>query len=254
MEPVFEAYAQFYDDFYRDKEYSKEVDYVLGLVKKAKRQAPATVLDIGCGTARHLIPFVKRGIGATGFDLSPRMVESAKKNFEKENLNAVVAVGDARTYRDGKVYGLVVSMFAVLGYLNTNDDFLKGLETARAHMGPHSTFVFDLWFGPAVLQQRPETRVQEFMSGGHKTIRIVRPHLNVEEQTVSIDYDILKLDGKNIVEEAHERHTMRYFFLQELKLFLKNAGLELVEAHPFMELEKSLTAGDWNISITAKPI
>ena len=254
MEQVFEAYAQFYDDFYREKDYAKEVDFVLALVKKAGRQTPVSVLDIGCGTAKHLIPFVKKGIQATGFDLSPMMVAGAKKNFERENLSVAVQVGDARSYRDGKTYDLVVSMFAVLGYLNTNDDFMKGLATARAHMGPHSSFVFDLWFGPAVLHQKPETRVQEFMSGGHKTIRIVRPHINIEEQNVSIDYDIMKLDDKRILEEAHERHTMRYFFLQELRLFLKNAGLELVEAHPFMDLEKKLTGNDWNISLIAKPI
>lgn len=254
MANVFEGYARFYDDFYKQKEYTKEVEYVLALVQNAGRKRPASVLDIGCGTARHLIPFLKQGLRATGFDLSSTMIASAKKNLEHERLSAAIQVGDARTYRDGNKYDLVVSMFAVLGYLNSNDDFLKGLETARAHMHEASSFVFDVWFGPAVLHQKPETRVQEFTSHGLKTIRIVKPTLDVGNQTVTVEYDIMKLDGAKVCEEAHERHTMRYFFLQEIRLFLKNAGLELIGAYPFMDTEKIPTENDWNIAFIAKTI
>ena len=254
MAKVFEEYARFYDDFYKEKDYAKEVDYVVSLAGKVAKTIPTSVLDMGCGTGKHIVPFVRKGLKAAGFDFSATMVGYAQKNLEREGIRASINQGDARTYRDGKKYDLVVSMFAVLGYLTTNEDFLKGLETARAHMHSDSTFIFDVWFGPAVLRQLPETRVQEFKTEGLKTIRIAKPLIDVVRQSVTVEYHIMKLDGTAIVQEAIESHTMRYFIAQELSLFLGNAGLILDRIHPFMDADKSPTIDDWNITVVAKPV
>jgi SAM-dependent methyltransferase len=254
MSVVFDEYARFYDNLYHLKDYGKEVDYVLALVHKAGNPRPKSVLDIGCGTAKHVIPFAQRGMETVGFDLSSRMVEAARANIKDAGVNAHVNVGDALTYRDKKKYDLVVSMFAVMGYLNANEDFLKGLETARVHMHTESLFIFDVWFGPAVLHQKPEVRVQEHTAGDQNTMRIVRPEINICNQTVTVAYDVMKFnDEKKVIEEAHEKHTMRYFFAQEMKLFLTIAGLEMIGIYPFMDTDKEPTENDWNIAIVSKP-
>lgn len=40
-----------------------------------------TVLDIGCGTGASLLPFLEKGLQATGIDPSPYMLDIAKKNL-----------------------------------------------------------------------------------------------------------------------------------------------------------------------------
>jgi hypothetical protein len=45
---------------------------------------------------------------------------------------------------------------------------------------------------------------------------------------------------------------MRYFFVQELKFFLEQAGLELISVHPFLVEGKEPTVDDWNISVVAR--
>ncbi|MFC1826133.1 class I SAM-dependent methyltransferase [Thermodesulfobacteriota bacterium] len=40
-----------------------------------------TILDIGCGTGASLIPFLKKGLQATGIDPSPYMLDIAKINL-----------------------------------------------------------------------------------------------------------------------------------------------------------------------------
>ena len=159
---IFKKYADFYDSYYIDKDYESEANFVLDLAKQTSTPPPRTVLDIGCGTGGHLIPFAKKGLKVTGFDLSEAMINQARKKIKNSNIKAKVKVDDARTYRDGKKYELVVAMFAVIGYLISNENFLAGLKTAMIHLSENGFFIFDVWFGPAVLHQMPETRIQEF--------------------------------------------------------------------------------------------
>ena len=248
---VFNKYADFYDSYYKKNDYNGEITFVLNLAKQSSI-SPFTVLDIGCGTGGHLIPFVKRGLTATGFDLSEIMINKAKEKIKKSGIKANVQVGDARTYRDGNKYDIVVSLFAVMGYLTSNKDFLSGLKTAMIHLNENGLFVFDVWFGPAVLHQMPETRIQEFEKDELRIIRLVRPELDVIKQIVTINYDILEFKNERTVKVVKESHKMRYLFIQELKFLLENAGLKLIKACPFMDSSRTPTIDDWNITIVAK--
>lgn len=79
---VFEKYADFYDSYYRDKGYNAEVNFVLDLAKQ-NSIPPRTILDIGCGTGGHLIPFAKKGLKVTGFDISEAMIKQAKEKLKR---------------------------------------------------------------------------------------------------------------------------------------------------------------------------
>jgi SAM-dependent methyltransferase len=260
---IFDKYANFYDAYYVFKDYKKEVVFVLSLTKKyGVKKNIKTILDIGCGTGGHLIPFANAGIKVVGFDLSKAMVKQAKEKIRKLTSNTsetvafipIVKTGDACSYRDGKKYDSVVSMFATMGYLTSNKDFLTGLKTARAHLNRNGLFIFDVWFGPTVLVEKPETRIQEFIKNGMRTIRMVTPKLEPLRQVVSVNYNILQIDGEKVVAEVDEIHEMRFFFIQELKFFLENAGFDMVKVCPFMDASREPVVGDWNISVVAKAV
>ena len=53
------------------------------------------VLEIGCSQGVDLAELAKLGCEVTGFDLSPRAIELAKKRFQFEGLNAKFIVGNA---------------------------------------------------------------------------------------------------------------------------------------------------------------
>lgn len=57
---VFDNYADFYDLFYEDKDYNAEVNFIIDLAKINTNSQIKSVLDIGCGTGGHLIPFAKK--------------------------------------------------------------------------------------------------------------------------------------------------------------------------------------------------
>src|SRR5512145_2794987 len=88
----------------------------------------ATLLELGSGggnNASHL----KAHLRCTLTDLSPAMLdESRRLNPECEHL-----VGDMRTLRLGRTFDAVLAHDAV-GYLTTEDDLRRAIETARAHL------------------------------------------------------------------------------------------------------------------------
>lgn len=253
---AFEQYADFYDSYYANKNYDKEIDYILNLASQHGLSNPQTILDIGCGTAGHLLPLCKKNIKTDGFDLSEKMIELAKQKIAKSGIENFVKVetGDATTYRNGKKYGMVISMFAVMGYLTTNESFLAGLKTARTHLNKDGLFIFDVWFGPAVLHNLPETRIQEFELNREKIIRLVRSDINIIEHFVEVEYDIFSGNNKHYEQKVKESHKMRYFFVQELKYFLESTGFVLLSTFPFLKTNVQPTLNDWNISVVAKAI
>jgi len=249
----FGLYAKFYDVYYNQKDYSSEVEYVLEIANKYGVK-PSAVLDIGCGTGNHLIPLAKKGIHVKGVDLSPYMIEIAKKKIRQEGIEqyAIVDEGNATSYKDGQKYDLVISMFAVLGYLTSNNDFISALKTARNHLSDHGIFIFDVWFGPTVLKEWPETRIQEFTIDNKKALRLVRPEVNIVDQIVAVHYEIIKFISANTVEKFEETHFMRYFFVQEIKQFLQLSNLELLEIHPFLKPKADPSIGEWSITVVSR--
>ena len=52
---VFNDYANMYDLFYKDKDYSAECHYVINLINKYSESPISSILDIGCGTGGHAL-------------------------------------------------------------------------------------------------------------------------------------------------------------------------------------------------------
>jgi len=128
---VFSEYSNFYDLYYEDKDYAAEADFILELAARFG-DTPKTLLDMGCGTGRHLKEFVKQGLKCDGFDLSGDMLAQAHKRLAGTGVD--LSQGNLTDFENGKQYDIVVSMFAVMGYLTDNAQLVAGLSTAQRHL------------------------------------------------------------------------------------------------------------------------
>lgn len=246
---VFSEYSDFYDLYYADKDYAAEVDFVLELAARF-RDTPKTLLDMGCGTGRHLKEFVKRALKCDGFDLSGEMLSQAHKRLAGTGVD--LSQGNLTDFENGKQYDIVVSMFAVMGYLTDNAQLVAGLSTARRHLKKGGIFVFDGWFGPAVLSQRPERRRHQYKNGQDTIVREVTPHLDPIRQAVTVHYDVFTQRDGQIIKQIKENHIMRFMFVQEMTLLMQSAGLKLVHYCPFLEPDGQLSTDTWNVSFVAQ--
>lgn len=242
---VFASYAKFYDLFYQDKDYQAEIDF---LEKAADFLPGMSILDLGCGTGGHALPFAARGYRVTGVDLSEGMIEQAQRKAAAGDLKAEFCLGDIRSLDLGRTFDVVISMFAVMGYQTSNDDFYAATRVARKHLAAGGLFIFDAWFGPAVMHERPETRVREIPSGEERVIRIASPELDPLANTVTVNYTILRLAGNQVMEEVRESHPMRFFFVPEVAFFAHQAGFQVEKICPFLNAERIPDERDWNVT------
>ena len=223
MNQVFDTYARYYDLLYRDKDYAAEAEYITSHIHRHAPQAKS-ILELGCGTGAHAEHLARMGYSVHGVDMSAEMI--ARAEARKAALPAEMAarisfsLGDARTVRMQQIYDVVISLFHVMSYQTSNADLNATYETAAMHLSPGGLFLFDYWYGPAVLIQKPEVRVRRLEDNKIKVTRIAEPVIYVNDNVVDVNYTVfIEVKETGQVEQIKETHRMRYFFLPELKFY-----------------------------------
>ena len=252
MTEVFDAYAAYYDLLYRDKDYPGEARYVHSLLRR-HGISDGNLLELGCGTGKHAEQLVRLGFCIQGIDLSPSMVEIARKRAPSD-LSARMRfdVGDARSARIGKTFDAAISLFHVASYQTSNEDLAAMLRTASAHLKTGGIFVFDFWYGPAVLTDPPTERVKQLEDGVIQVTRTAKPTLWPNENVVDVHYQVqVKQNSNGRVADIEETHRMRYLFLPEGRWMLQGVGMELLDAHRWMS-DGKLDCRSWQAVVTAR--
>lgn len=240
------SYANQYDSLYGDKDYVAECDLIAAAANR-HGILMNRVLDIGCGTGGHSLEWARRGIPSVGVDLSSEMIEIARKKTGA--LTSVTApewhVGDARNFEVDGPFDIATMMFAVLGYMSDNDDVVAALKNARRHLRPGGLFLFDIWYGPAVLSVRPEDRVRVVGAGNEQTIRAASTTVDSFRHLAHVTFKLWNVAGDRYLGYTEETHAMRYFFPQEIRFLLENAGFSVASIRSFPDGEP---VGDntWN--------
>ena len=235
---VFRHYARYYDLLYGDKDYAGEAEYVHGLIQ---RHVPGarSILDLGCGTGAHAALLAESGYEVHGVDRSADMLQRAEARRGELPSAAAARLSfrqvDVRTFQAGRTYEAVVSLFHVMSYQTTNEDLTAAFATAAGHLKPNGIFLFDCWYGPAVLADQPVVRVKHMQDETISVTRIAEPLLYPDENRVDVRYHVFIRDRKNgRVEELQETHSVRYLFTPETEQLLGLADMELIGSEEWM--------------------
>jgi len=250
-------YAGRYDFLYQDKDYERECDMLADVFRRFGHGPVKTVLDLGCGTGNHSLPLARRGFGVTGVDRSPAMLEQAARKSSAAALGDKAPAfqqGDLRDLDLQQPFDAALMMFAVLGYQLTNDNVAAAMRTVRRHLKPGGLFVFDVWYGPAVLAIRPGERVKTLSVPDGTVIRAASTKLDSSRQLAEVRYQMWHVRQSGPMVETSETHHMRYFFPQELALFLEHAGLRLVHLSDFGDLDRAPDDTTWNVLAVAEAV
>jgi SAM-dependent methyltransferase len=250
------VYAGGYDALYKDKNYGAECDLAEQALARFKSGDCSKLLDIGCGTGGHAIELAARGYSVHGVDLSPHMLDIARaKAAGKPRADSISwQVADARSFETPQKFDAAIMMFAVLGYLNSNEDVLAALGNIRRHLRVGAVFACDFWYGPAVLTQRPGDRVRVVTTPSGKLIRVTHTELDVNASVATVNFDLYDIAADRLVGETNETHRMRYFFATDLALLLERAGFSLRQLSAFPGLDAPLSADTWNAFAVATAV
>ena len=246
---VFQAYANVYDTLYRDKDYGLECDFLEDVFRRFGVGDVRRILDMGCGTGGHAIPLARRGYEVFGIDRSEQMLEIAQNKARDAGLSDKVQfkTSNIQNFKLQMKFDVVICMFAVLSYQIANDGLFSTIRAARDHVERNGLFICDFWYGPAVLKQRPAERIKIVQDGQDRILRIVKPDMNTLENVVNVHYHIIRLRENQLLEETHEKHSMRHYSKPEFDFFLARAGFRLERIFPFANLDKKASDDSWNV-------
>lgn len=235
---VFNNYARYYDLLYQDKDYAGEARFIHQLIKNHAPDAQS-ILELGCGTGNHAVLLAKEGYIIHGVDRSSQMLETAsdRLSFLSPHLKQrlTFSEGDLREIRLDQQFDVIISLFHVFSYQTKNTDLKDTFATVKAHLKPRGILIFDCWYGPAVLSDRPQVRVKRLENDRIEVTRIAEPVSYPNDNLVDVNYYVFIKDKKiGKIEELKETHTMRYLFKSEIEILLSEFQLNLIDTKEWM--------------------
>lgn len=247
----FNLYAKYYDLLNSDKDYIGETNYIDALIKKYKDIDGSFLLDLGCGTGIHANLLTQMGYIVDGVDISKQMIELARIKFT-DNSNLQFIKSDITDFNTNKHYDIVTSLFHVMSYQNSNHNLIKAIKTAHKHLKANGLFIFDFWYGPGVLTDRPANRIKELENNQIHVKRKAIPELLVNENIVHVNYEIdIEDRATGNHEIIKEKHSMRYFFIKELNYYLQTCGFNILSFFDWRTFNNPDTT-TWNVVMIAQ--
>jgi SAM-dependent methyltransferase len=229
MTDPFEASSRYYDLLYQEKDSDAEAAYVDALLRR-HGICGQELLEFGSGTGRHGCLLAQRGYRVHGLERSSAMVAAAQQaaGFSCQQ-------GDITTTQLERRFDAVLALFHVLSYQTTNPAVQSVMANAAHHLLPGGLFLFDVWYSPAVVAQRPELRVKRLQSEELSITRIAEPTRHPNANRVDVHYTVIAHElHTGAFHTFEETHPMRHFSLPELDLLADAAGFERLTAEAWL--------------------
>ena len=225
-----------YKDWFNSEEYllvyehrdSAEAEILVRLVQKDLNLAEgSSVMDMACGAGRHSIAFAQKGYKVTAADLSERLIDEAKKNAIKANVNVDFILTDIRYLDLERRFDLVVNLFTSFGYFETDEENWVVIQKAYNLTKSGGFFVLDYLNKNYLEENLVPSSVFSRNGTTVKQKRAIRG--NRVEKKITIEKD-------GLINNFYE--SVRLYDFNELKDILEQTGFRIFK-----------TFGDFNGNI-----
>lgn len=137
---AYEQLAPVYDDFTDGYDHDAWID---GLERIARDHGAngARVLDVACGTGKSFAPLIERGYDVWACDISPAMVERARRCDGVDPDRVLVA--DMRDLPELGAFELVTCLDDAVNYLLSVADLEAAFASVARLLAPDGVYVFD---------------------------------------------------------------------------------------------------------------
>ncbi|MCK1423694.1 class I SAM-dependent methyltransferase [Bradyrhizobium sp. 180] len=202
------------------------------------------VLDLACGSGRLTIPLAQAGLEVVGGDLSPEMLDRARKNAKAQAVELDLIQLDMRDFDlGGRTFDtIIVAMNSIL-HLHSLDDLKGFFGSVGRHLSPKGRLVFDAFLpNIAILNSDPNKRelIGAVVHDGLGAITV--------EETASYDplTQIRHVDwywsSETEMDFWQAALPMRCIFPQEMPLLVASGGLRVIARFGDFD-RRPLTAG-----------
>ncbi|NTW56335.1 MAG: class I SAM-dependent methyltransferase [Chlorobiaceae bacterium] len=179
-----------------------------------KTPETVSILDIACGAGRHAIELARQGYCVTGNDLSPYLLEEARKEAAGCGIILALSCCDMREIPANGDFDMVVQLFTSFGYFDTEEDDLRVLNKVLGTLKPGGWYVLDL-INPRHLEKNIQPQTCRSVEG-----LSVKETRRLDGGRVLKTISITSPDGKN----ADFIESVRLYNLGTISSMLLKAG------------------------------
>jgi ubiquinone/menaquinone biosynthesis C-methylase UbiE len=140
---AFGPVAPYYDDLMSTVPYRMWVAYYLLLLSQQDAH-PKTILDVCCGTGNMCELLHDEGFTMSGVDLSPRMIEEAKRKAKENDLPIDYWCMDASNFELNRTFDAALSFYDSLNNIIDASALQKAFHRVAAHVKPGGSWIFDM--------------------------------------------------------------------------------------------------------------
>jgi ubiquinone/menaquinone biosynthesis C-methylase UbiE len=140
---MYRELAKFYDLIYADKDYRGEAALLRSNIRTYARSGGRDLLDVGCGTGRHL-EHLQKWFHCTGVEQSPAMLRVARARLPDAHL----VKGSMEDFRLRSRFDAITCMFGVIGYTRTVPRMTRAIASMAEHLKPGGVLLVQPWVTP----------------------------------------------------------------------------------------------------------
>lgn len=214
--------APYYDELMRPVPYRMWVSYYL-LLLAHQQYKPRTMLDVCCGTGTMCELLTDEGFVLNGFDISPGMIEVARRKAVDKGLEIRYEVFDAAEADMGQTYDAAYSFFDSLNNILDPERLQMAFHRVYEHLNPGGSFIFDLNTAYAFEQRMfDQTNLRPNAKLRYKWVGDWDPDTRI----ITVDMKFWRGE-----QEFSEVHTQRAYTEEDVRGMLAEAGF--AEVHVF---------------------
>jgi SAM-dependent methyltransferase len=220
QEIMYKGLAKYYDLIYNRRNYKKEADKIKKSISKYKTSGGKELLEIGCGTGRHL-KFFENKFRCTGIDINKEMLDAARKNVKKSYLRC----GDMVNFKLNKKFDIILCLFSSIGYVRTYSNLRKTIRNFSRHLKKGGVGIIEPWFE----KSEYKSGIPWMSTYDEKDIKIARVNVSKVKSGLSIlDFHFLIAEKNKDVRYFVDRHSLGLFDVKKTLKIMKESGLRSV--------------------------
>lgn len=240
-------YYQYYDSFFKNKDYEGEAETVLDLSKANGVVKVDNLLEVGCGTGNHTVFLAKKARHVAAVDIDREMVKQARRKMALKKIRNVRLFDTGLTGVTRGRFDLAVALFNVVTYVPTLNELDKFFLQVASKIRSGGLFIFDSWNGIAAIKDQPKAKTSEVQVGTKKILCSTIPKIDLFNQKVELGYEFRVMRGRKIIETGETSMNQSLWTPAEIGKSCVAAGLALVGVYPLMDTSRAASAEDWKI-------
>lgn len=219
---MFTKSARFYDALYHFLDYEGGTRTLHALIQERAPHA-VSLLDVGCGTGRHL-QHLRQWYEGEGLDLDGQLLEAARERCPDTPFHQ----GSMVDFELPRQFDVVTCLFSAIAYVQTAEAMHQAVAAMARHLNPGGILILEPWF-------EPDRYWTDTITANHydsADLKICWMYTSKREEDLSV-LDIHYLVGTpDRVEHLTEEHRIGLFTREQHMTAMTDAGLTDVEYEP----------------------